>query len=66
MSKKPMRVQPLTLSPAFWPTPLNRRHFQTIPSLIDGLHDMTAAVVKQRKVTNTYSKVFLDCVDCKP
>jgi hypothetical protein len=41
-------------------------NFQTIPSLIEGLHDMTASVVKQRKVTNTYTKVFLDCVDCKP
>ena len=39
---------------------------QTIPTLIEGLHDMTSSVVKQRKVTNTYAKVFLECVDCKP
>merc|ERR1712026_183041 len=38
---------------------------QTIPSLIDGLHDMTRYVQAQTKLPSMYSKVFLNCPDCK-
>ena len=39
---------------------------QTIPSLIEGLHDMARYVQSQTKVTSMYGKVFQNCPDCKP
>ena len=39
---------------------------KTIPSLIDGLHDMARYVQAQTKIPQMYSKVFLNCPDCKP
>merc|ERR1712156_186401 len=38
----------------------------TIPDLIDGLHDMTRYVQEQTKLPQMYSKIFLNCPDCKP
>jgi len=39
---------------------------QTIPSLIEGLYDMAKYVNEQTKVPQMYSKVFMNCPDCKP
>jgi len=39
---------------------------QTIPNLIEGLHDMTRYVQAQTKLPSMYGKVFLNCPDCKP
>ena len=39
---------------------------QTIPDLINGLHDMARYVQAQTKVTSLYGRVFQNCPDCKP
>ena len=39
---------------------------QTIPDLINGLHDMAIYVQAQTKVTSLYGRVFQNCPDCKP